>query len=150
MVKWFYKSVPVTLTSKDPPAQPRPSPALRCDLRAPLPPPSPASALATLSRPGAGRAWRRVSRVGSFVVMAKITSSRLDDEQSIFAFFDSQYKFAWCNGARNGAMVPFRKKTPDCAGQRCSVEDDDVDSKRNSRCYSQSVCQTKAKRTGPS
>ena len=41
---------------------------------------------------------------------AKITSSLLDDEQSIFAFFDSQYKFAWCNGARNGAMVLSKRK----------------------------------------
>ena len=49
---------------------------------------------------------------GRGVVMnAKITSSRLDDEQSIFAFFDSQYKFAWCNKKKcgNGAMVSFRK-----------------------------------------
>ena len=41
---------------------------------------------------------------------AKITSSRLDNEQSRFAFFDSQYKFAWCNGARNGAMVLSKRK----------------------------------------
>ena len=94
-------------------------------LRPPLPPPSPRSLGPGPGGPGVVCQGREV-----VLMNAKITSSRLDNEQSRFAFFDSQYKFAWCNGARNGAMVPFRKKTPDCAGQRCSVEDDDVDSKK--------------------